>query len=339
MGLMGKKKSTIYDIADRSGASPSTVASVLNGSWENRRIAERTAVRIRKIASDLHYSRNLQASGLRKARSGLAGMIIPKHDNRFFSAMCESFEQEARARGMCPLVVSTFRDPNEERRIVATLISHNVDQMFITGATEPDPLSDMCAKAGIPHVNVDLPGNLAPSVISDNYWGACELTRYIIERKGNGAGRERNAVHFIGGIGSDHNTKSRVRGFMDVCRSLSGAVDGDQIDTCGYSPDAAEASIRRLYGRLGGLPAGLFINSTIAFEGVFRFLKSLPHAALNNVVIGCYDWDPFLSHLQFPVAMVRQNGEELIANAFHLIENNADTEPNLTLVRPELIFP
>ena len=178
---MSKKKATIYDIADRSGASASTVAAVLNGSWENRRIAERTAVRIRKIASDLHYSRNLQASGLRKARSGLAGMIIPKHDNRFFSAMSECFEREVRARGMCPLVVSTLRDPAEERRIVATLISHNVDQMFITGATEPDPLSDMCAKAGIPHINVDLPGSLAPSVISDNFWGGAELTRYIID--------------------------------------------------------------------------------------------------------------------------------------------------------------
>ena len=336
---MGKKKATIYDIADRSGASASTVASVLNGSWENRRIAEQTAARIRQIASDLNYSRNLQASGLRKARSGLAGMIIPKHDNRFFSAMCETFEQEARTRGMCPLVVSTFRDPAEERRIVATLISHNVDQMFITGATEPDPLSDMCAKAGVPHINVDLPGSLAPSVISDNYWGACELTRYIIERMAARDRPELGAVHFIGGIGTDHNTRARVRGFSDICRALQGSLVSSQIDACGYAPEAAETSIRRLYMRLGGLPAGLFINSTIAFEGVFRFLKSLPAAALSNVVIGCYDWDPFLSHLQFPVAMVRQNGEELIAKAFHIIARKAHAEPMVTLVRPDLIIP
>lgn len=335
---MSRKKATIYDIADRSGASASTVASVLNGSWQDRRIAERTAVRIRQIASDLHYSRNLQASGLRKARSGLAGMIIPKHDNRFFSAMSESFETEARSRGMCPLIVSTLRDPKEERRIVATLISHNVDQMFITGATEPDPLSDMCAKAGIPHINVDLPGTLAPSVISDNYWGACELTRYIVERMQDGAGRERNAVHFIGGIGTDHNTRARVQGFMDICRTMFGSADPGRVDTCGYAPGAAEASVRALYGRLGGLPAGLFINSTIAFEGVFRFLRSLPHDAPSNVVIGCYDWDPFLSHLQFPVAMVRQNGEELIARAFYMIEETA-TAPTVKLVRPELILP
>jgi LacI family fructose operon transcriptional repressor len=335
---MAKRKATIYDIADRSGASASTVASVLNGSWQSRRIAEHTALRIRQIASDLHYSRNLQASGLRKARSGIAGMIIPKHDNRFFSAMSESFETEVRARGMCPLIVSTLRDPKEERRIVATLISHNVDQMFITGATEPDPLSDMCAKAGVPHVNVDLPGRLAPSVISDNYWGACELTRYIIDRARGRRSNGQSAIHFIGGIGTDHNTRARVRGFLDVCRSLLGSADPDRVDTCGYAPESAENSVRSLHRKLGGLPAGLVINSTIAFEGVFRFLKSLPPAALANVVIGCYDWDPFLSYLQFPVAMVRQNGSELIARAFQLIEADSP-EPAVTLVRPELILP
>lgn len=335
---MGKKKATIYDIAHRSGASASTVASVLNGSWQNRRIAEHTAVRIRQIASDLHYSRNLQASGLRKARSGLAGMIIPKHDNRFFSAMSESFEAEARARGMCPLIVATLRDPNEEQRIVSTFISHNVDQVFITGATEPDPLADMCARAGIPHVNVDLPGTLAPSVITDNYWGACELTRYIVEHMHGARGNGLGAIHFIGGIGTDHNTRARVRGFLDVCREMMGSADPNRVDTCGYAPESAENAVRSLHRRLGGLPAGLFINSTIAFEGVFRFLKSLPPAALSNVVIGCYDWDPFLSYLQFPVAMVRQNGGELIAKAFQLIEEESP-EATVTLVRPELILP
>jgi LacI family transcriptional regulator, fructose operon transcriptional repressor len=332
---MGKKKATIYDIADRTGASASTVASVLNGSWQERRIAERTAIRIRKIASDLHYSRNLQASGLRRARSGIAGMIIPKHDNRFFSAMSESFETEARARGLTPLIVSTLRDPKEERRTVATLISHNVDQLFITGATAPDPLADMCANAGIPHVNVDLPGKAAPSVISDNYWGACELTRYIVDRIDGLSGA---AIHFIGGIGNDHNTRERVRGFLDVCRAKLDTADPERVDTCGYAPEAAEAAIRSLHDRLGGLPAGLFINSTIAFEGVFRFLKTLPAAELNRVVVGCYDWDPFISYLQFPVAMVRQDGAALIANAFRLIEDD-EPEATVTLVRPALIVP
>ena len=104
-------------------------------------------------------------------------MILPLHDNRYFSSLSQAFEAEARRLGLCPIVVSTLRDPDEEERTVATLISHNVDSLFIAGATDPDPLSRMCSDAGIPHINVDLPGTLAASVVTDNFYGACKLTR------------------------------------------------------------------------------------------------------------------------------------------------------------------
>ena len=77
-------KPTIYDVAEQVGASPSTVSAVLNGSWTRRRISETTVENIRKAAAELGYATNLQARGLRQARSGLVGMIIPIHDNRFF---------------------------------------------------------------------------------------------------------------------------------------------------------------------------------------------------------------------------------------------------------------
>ena len=167
-----KRKVTIYDVAEKSGASSSTVASVLNGSWEGRRIAADTAARVNLLAETLGYSANRQTSVLRRSRSGLIGMIISLHDNRFFGSISQSFEEEARRRGLCPVVVSTLRDPAEERHTVAKLISHNIDQLFIGGATEPDVLGDMCAAAGIARINIDLPGTRAASIISDNYWGA-----------------------------------------------------------------------------------------------------------------------------------------------------------------------
>ena len=122
-----RPKPTIYDIARLCEASPSTVSAVLNGSWKTRRISEATAERIRAAASENGYSANLQARGLRQARSGMVGMILPVHDNRFFADMSQSFEAQARARGLCPVVVSTLRDPEEERRTVALVdVVHDV---------------------------------------------------------------------------------------------------------------------------------------------------------------------------------------------------------------------
>ena len=115
-------KSTIYDVAEQVGASPSTVSAVLNGSWTRRRISETTVENIRKAAAELGYATNLQARGLRQARSGLVGMIIPIHDNRFFSSLSQNFDTLARERGLCPVIASTLRNPSEAPKQFGNLI-------------------------------------------------------------------------------------------------------------------------------------------------------------------------------------------------------------------------
>src|SRR5204862_355170 len=88
--------------------------------------ASRSSTGVRELAATHEYSVNRQASGLRKGRSGLIGMIIPMHDNRFFSGMSQVFEKLARERHWYPIVVSTLRDPALELETVRTLISYRI---------------------------------------------------------------------------------------------------------------------------------------------------------------------------------------------------------------------
>jgi len=53
---VGKKKTTIYDVAAAVEASVSTVSLVLNGDWSRYRIKEETSERILKTARELGYS-------------------------------------------------------------------------------------------------------------------------------------------------------------------------------------------------------------------------------------------------------------------------------------------
>lgn len=333
-----KQKPTIYDIAEASGASASTVSAVLNGTWKNRRISEGTAKRIREIAARQGYSANLQARGLRKAQSGLVGMILPVHDNRFFSSMSQSFEANARDRGLCPVIVSTLRDPKEEIATVETLISYAVDSLFIVGATDPDALGRLCAAASVPHIFVDLPGPGAPSVVSDNYHGARMLTQKILSEMPTSGDPARARPYFIGGAAEDYATGRRIEAFRSCARETLGEVSDDQIRPCGYAPGRAAREIRALCDRLGGLPAGLFVNSLTAFEGVLGYFVNLPVHAFRDSVIGCYDYDPFGAFLQFPVHMVRQNSDQLITTAFELFETG-DFSPRMIEIEPDLIPP
>eukprot|EP01037_Dinobryon_pediforme_P011892 gene11892-11984_t len=332
------RKITIYDIAKLSGASPSTVSAVLSGNGEARRIKQATVQNIKKIAVELGYTTNRQARGLRQARSGMAGMIIPIHDNRFFSSLSQSFDLIARERGLCPVIASTLRDPKEEIRIVETLLSYAIDSLFIAGATDPDSLGKLCAAANLPHIFIDLPGKDAPSVVTNNFHGAELLSRKIISELRVDGDIERSKPYFLGGSLSDYATARRAAAFCEVIAESGGTVGEDQIIQCGYAPRNATAAIETLCQRIGGLPAGLFVNSLTVFEGVMSYFVNLPPSAFENSVIGCFDYDPFAAFLQFPVYMVRQNSNQLIAKAYELLDQGNLT-PQLIEIEPDLIAP
>ncbi len=335
---MKPAKPTIFDLASLAGVSASTVSAVLHGNWRERRISEGTAERVRRLAAKHDYTVNRQASGLRRSRSGLIGMIIPIHDNRFFSGMSQTFERFARARGWYPLVVSTLRDPKLELETVRTLISYRVEHLVVAGATDPDSVSRACRRYGVEHVNVDLPGTMAASVISDNFWGAQQLTHALCERAPKARSARRDRIQFLGGIATDYATRRRIEGFVDALRARGEAVAPDQLDACGYDADLAEAAMRALHERLRGLPRALFINSTIALEGVVRVLKTLPPEELAECAFGCYDWDPFAASLNFPLLMVRQNAEELLEEAFRMIDDGTCDRQRTVEIRPTLVF-
>lgn len=333
----GRKKATIYDLSVLSGSSPSTVSAVLNGTWRKRRIKEATADLIRELAEKHQYTANRQAQGLRSSRSGLVGLLLPVHDNRYFSSMAQTFEALVRAKGRCPIVVSASRDPQEERETAETLISYSIDELFICGATDPDGLHDVCEKAGLKHINIDLPGTRVASVVSDNYRGGRMLTEAIIRQFSADRPLEADELYLFGGR-NDHASRERIRGFRSVKRDLLGADPDDCIQTTGYSPNNTRAAFEAFHEKKGRLPRAFFVNSSINFEGFLRFMAGHPHETFSDMVVGCYDYDPFASFLPFPVIMIRQDTEGMLTKAFEVIEDPR-SQPQIHLVTPELIAP
>lgn len=332
-----KKKATIYDLSVISGISPSTVSAVLNGTWRKRRIKESTADLIRDLAEKHQYTTNRQAQGLRSSRSGLVGLMLPVYDNRYFSSMAQTFEAHVRRHGQCPIVVSSSRDPQEERETAESLISYSIDALFVCGATDPDGVHAVCEKAGLKHINIDLPGSRTHSVISDNYTGGRILTEAIIRQFSAGDPLQPEELLLFGGR-NDHASRERIRGFRDVKREMMGADIDASIQPTGYSPNTARSAFESFYDKAGRLPRALFINSSINFEGLLRFMSAHPHETFADLVVGCYDYDPFASFLPFPVLMMRQDVEGMIAKAFELIEE-LPGPPQIHLIRPDLVPP
>ncbi len=331
------KKATIYDLSVLSGASASTVSAVLNGSWRKRRISEETADKILSLAKAHRYTTNLQARGLRSSKSGLVGLLLPIYDNRFFSSMAQTFEAQARLRGLSPMVVSGRRDPEEERRTVETLISYSIDALFIAGATDPDGVHNICVRAALPHVNIDLPGKLASSVISDNRHGAEVLTSAIIAHAARNETLSPEDVILFGGH-DDHASRDRIAGFHAVKDRYFGIESSDDIEVTGYSPRMTELAFERFFDRKGRLPRCFFVNSSINFEGLLRFMGRHDGTTFGDIVVGCFDYDPFASFLPFPVYMIKPDISKMLERGFDLLEE-APAHPTVTIIDPQLVPP
>ncbi|WP_112322907.1 LacI family DNA-binding transcriptional regulator [Oceanibium sediminis] len=308
------KRTTIYDLAKLAEASPSAVSSVLNGTWEKRRISRKLAERVMSLAEEQGYSVNVQASLLRRERSNILGMIVPKYDNRYFGKIAEEFEATARARGFFPVVTCTQRDPDLEFEAAKELVSYRAECLISTGATDPDRISAFCDASGVQSINLDLPGTLAPSVISDNYSAAQELTGLILDRCEKELGWS-GPLRFVGGRLADHNTSARLEGFLAEHRKRGIAVPQSYIMATGYSAEKAAIALADFHPEG---PAGIFVNSTISLEGVVRWHSGLARGG-DEIRYGCFDWDPFGPLLPGNVGMVEQDVSAMLTRAFELI--------------------
>lgn len=315
------KRTTIYDLAELAGVSPSAVSSVLNGTWRKRRIGPALAEKIERLAQEQGYSLNMQASGLSRERSNLIGMIVPKYDNRYFGSIVERFEAMARARGLFPIITCTQRDAELEIQAAREMISHQVAYLVATGATDPDRITQLCQLAGVRSLNLDLPGTLAPSVISDNRGGAAELTRLVLR-----ASRDRRnsaeSMVFVGGRPNEHNTLERIKGFRDAHAELGITVDDSRILSEDHAPDAAQAALDAYAAMHGRSPDALFVASTIALEGVVRWIVANPDYAGARPHVGCFDWDPMVPLLDRNILMVRQDVPRMLDALFGLIDGD-----------------
>lgn len=319
------KRPTIYDLAQIAGTSASAVSSVLNGTWKKRRISARLAERISRIAEEQGYAVNLQASMLRRERSRIIGMIIPKYDNRYFGAIAEGFEAMARERGLFPVITCTRRAPELELEAAREMMSYQVECLIVTGATDPDRIAELCSAARVRAINLDLPGTRVASVVSDNFTGARDLTRVILARVQADFGRL-SPLYFVGGRAGDNNTRERLRGFVAAHAAAGLHLPDGNCRMHGYSAAKTHAAMVELEIPDG---SGLFVNSTIALEGAVRWLHDQP--AMPLLRFGCFDWDPFAAFLPQNVGMMQQDVGAMLAKTFELIESPPGGAPTIQI--------
>ena len=88
-------KMTIYDIAEELKVSPATVSLALNG---DRRVAEKTRLRITEFAARRGFTRNEQARNFRLRRTNNVAIVVHNIDNDFWFGVVRAVETGSGSR-------------------------------------------------------------------------------------------------------------------------------------------------------------------------------------------------------------------------------------------------
>ena len=202
---------TITDIAKALGVTPSTVSRALAGS---PRVKEATRKAVLEKAEEMGYERNVLASNLRRGRSDIVGILVPRIYREFFSKVIGGAESILNQAGYSVLICQTHEKKDAEIRALHTLRKNQVAGVLMSHSFESDDPNLILDALGsrIPLVQFDrvfrsLPG---AKVINDNFESAYAATRHLIS---NGY---RRIGHFAG-YASCELFVDRFRGY---CKAL-----------------------------------------------------------------------------------------------------------------------
>lgn len=172
---------TIRDIARALGITPSTVSRALSG---NPRVKEETRRAVEKTAREMGYERNVVAANLRKGRSMIVGIVIPRIHREFFSNCIGGAESVLNQAGYSALICQTLESVEAEIQALKTLKNYRVAGVLLShaiNAPNGDHVKEILGNTPLiqfDRVFPDLPG---AKIVGANCDGAYKATRHLIE--------------------------------------------------------------------------------------------------------------------------------------------------------------
>jgi LacI family transcriptional regulator, repressor for deo operon, udp, cdd, tsx, nupC, and nupG len=180
---MKKKRTTIYDIAEKLNITASSVSRALNNS---NYVNENTKQLILKTAAELNYKRNTLASNLRKGQSKTIGIVVPRINQNFFSNVIAGIEEATYEKGYNLIICQSNESQEKEIKCINTLINQQVDCIVISISADNGDYKHLknVIEHGIQLIQFDrvIDELETLKVINDNELASFEAVSHLIEQ-------------------------------------------------------------------------------------------------------------------------------------------------------------
>ena len=325
-----KEKATSFDIAHLAGVSQSTVSRALNNS---SLVNQETRERVQRIARELNYKVDKNASNLRLQKSSTIALLLfedPTSDdsmiNPFFLAMLGSITR-ACAQANYDLLVSfqnleddwhaEYEDSNKAEGIILLGYGDYTDYQNKVAQLESQ---------GTHFVRWGAPDEKHPgiSIGCDNFQGGESITQHLISQG-------KTTFAFIGDNG-DHapEFKARFTGYYRTLLAHGLDKNSSQFDAIS-TEDAGSEAIRGLI-EAGELPQAIVCASDLIAMGALRALRQAKIKVPDDVAVVGYDNIAVSAYTTPALTTVQQNTKlagELLVSALLKAINNEEVDDYL----------
>jgi LacI family transcriptional regulator len=325
-------RSTIADVAARSGVSTATVSRVLSGSVPAR---PETRERVLAAARDLAYRPSGVARALKRRETRTLGLLVTDLGNPFYPEVVRAVEEAAHARGYGLVLCNAADDAARELAYLDLLIERRVDGIIIASSRATRRHAALLADTAMPVVllNSGAVGSGLPTIDTAHRRGARMAADHLLE-----LGHRR--LGHISGPASNAASGLRLRGVRDAIRAAGLADDALQV-AGGNGHVEGGAAVTEL---VAAGATGILCYNDLTAIGALRTLRTGAHRVPEDVsVIGFDDiemaaWtDPPLTTVRQPIAEMGRLSVGWLADALGREEPEPQLATAVQHLEPALI--
>lgn len=307
------RNSTLRDVAEAAGVHPATASRALNPATRELVNAD-TARRVIRMAESLNYRPNPIARGLKTAKSGTVGLVIPDLTNPLFPPIVRGVEDVLETSGHIGLVVNTDNDPRRERAQVESLRSRQVEGLIVATALLEHPLLVELASRDVPMVMINRrPKGLdVSSVTPDDATGIRMAVDHLVS-----LGHHR--IAHLAGPDTTSTGLARSHAFRAATRDHGLEDDPALVQVCDeWTEESGAAGLRQLLESDVDFTAVVAGNDLIAL-GCYDVFAERDIACPDDVSVVGFNDMPFLDKLRPPLTTVSIPHHQIGAEAARLL--------------------
>ncbi len=313
---MDKARSiTIFDVAQASGVSYSTVSRVLNGF---QHVKADTRKRVLEAAQDLGYTANLQARSLAGGKSKIIGVLVPSLDNSYITAVCHGIDQELASLGYDLMLFTTHRKEGKENQYVNTIANGLSDGLLLMVPLIASPNLEtsylkVLREKNFPYVLIDQTDSEdKSSVVDSNNWqGAYEAIKHLIN-----LGHKR--IGFTTGVMAINAAKERLDAYKAALKAHDIEIDERFIIEAGFDSEDGYIAAQQLLS-LNKRPSAIFASNDLSAFGVMDAIRNKGLSIPEDISIIGFDDIPQASVTYPKLTTVKQPLEQMGREAVKLL--------------------